>query len=306
MDVSLKALNYFLTAVEAGSISAAAKSLHVVPSAVLAGVNQVERAFGLQLTSRSRSRGIALTASGHDLMPKIQSLVDEYRNLLKEGADLRTQLTGTLRVGYYAPVAPAFLPPLVAKIFEGNTDLDIKFIACDDQAAQEGLIAGTFDVIICFAENMKPEVTYQTLLDLQPYLLVPEGHHLIDAADLQLADIGEEQLILLDLPNIVEYYRKIVHDAGIAPREVCTATTLEMVRSLVAEGLGVSILHMVPLTDVAYNGKRVVALPLDKSIPRLRIATGYFSNNPRRLVRAFVDACHEYFESEDAQRVIVN
>lgn len=65
VDISLRAIEYFLTAVERGSIKAASDELHVVPSAVLSGVNQVEDAFDLKLTTRYRSKGITLTATGH-------------------------------------------------------------------------------------------------------------------------------------------------------------------------------------------------------------------------------------------------
>ena len=305
MDVSLKALNYFLATVEAGTVAGAARNLHVVPSAVLAGVNQVEAAFGLPLTIRHRARGVALTAAGHALKPRIQHLVDEYNTLLKEGADLRTQLTGTLRVGYYAPIAPAFMPAIVEGIFNGNTDLDITFVDCDNQAAQDGLLSGAFDVIVCFPEQTRPEVTYQTLLELPGYLLLSAAHALAERSSLSLAELGDEPFILLDQPNITEYYNDVFHEAGISPRVISTATHLEMVRSLVAAGLGVSLLHMQPLVDKAYNGAAVRAIPLDPEVPPLRIAIGWFADNPRRLVRAFVDACVSHFESAEAERLLV-
>lgn len=305
VDISLKALNYFLTAVEIGTISGAAKELHVVPSAVLAGVNQVEDAFGLQLTTRHRSRGIALTADGQALKPKIQHLLDEYRTLLKEGADLRSQLTGILRVGYYAPVAPAFMPTVIAELFAGNTDLEIKFIDCDDQVAQDGLLNGRFDVIVCVAENMRPRVTYETLSELPAYLLTPIGHPLAQRPIVHVSDLTNEPLVLLDLPNISEYYSQVMADADVVPRVVATATNVEMVRSLVASGLGCSVLHMQPLTTAAYNGGHVAAVPLDRAIPPMRIVIGHHADNPRRLVRAFVDRCVQYFGEEESERLIV-
>jgi len=249
---------------------------------------------------------VALTAAGHALKPRIQHLVDEYNTLLKEGADLRTQLTGTLRVGYYAPIAPAFMPAIVDGIFDGNTDLDITFVDCDNQAAQDGLLSGAFDVIICFAEQTRPEVTYQTLLELPGYLLLPDGHRLANRRALSMRDIADEPFILLDQPNITEYYNRVFDDAGISPRIISTATNLEMVRSLVAAGLGISLLHMQPLVQQAYNGAALRAVPVKPEIPPLRIAIGWFADNPRRLVRAFVDACLAHFESEAAARLLVS
>lgn len=53
-DISLNALRYFMTAIRVGSITEAAKVVNVVPSAVHTAINQVEAAFGLRLTTRSR------------------------------------------------------------------------------------------------------------------------------------------------------------------------------------------------------------------------------------------------------------
>ena len=136
MDISLKALRYFMAAAECGSLTEASKKMHVVPSAILAAVNQVEEAFGLQLTIRHRSKGIAPTSTGKIIMARVQHLLDEYEALMSQGAEMRTQLIGTLRVGYYAPVAPAFLPSIAQNLLAYNPRVEIKFIECDTHSAQ--------------------------------------------------------------------------------------------------------------------------------------------------------------------------
>jgi hypothetical protein len=53
-------------------------------------------------------------------MQKIRSLVDEYELLLQQGTELRTALSGHISVGYYAPVASAFVPLIFAPMLEAN------------------------------------------------------------------------------------------------------------------------------------------------------------------------------------------
>lgn len=305
MDVSLKALRYFMTAVKCGSITEASRDMHVVPSAILAAVNQVEDAFGLQLITRHRAKGIAPTATGRIVMPRIQHLLDEYEGLMGAGAEMRTQLTGTLRVGYYAPVAPAFMPAIARAMLADNPRVDIKFTECDNQTAQAGLTSGRFDVILCVADSMKPDVSFEPLIEVPAYLLVPQRHRLAGRASVALSDLGSEDMVLLDLPVVSEYYSRLFERAGIAPRVASTAASLEMVRSLVGAGVGCSILHMRPATDVTYGGDRVVALPLSPSVDPLKIGLGYLPQNPRRIVRHFADNLRDLFASQDAGRLIV-
>jgi len=305
MEISLKAMRYFLTAVECGSIVGASKQLNVVPSAILAAVNQIETSFGLKLTIRHRSKGIAPTATGKLLMAKLQHLLDEYETMMSEGADLRSKLTGSLRIGYYAPIAPAFIPAIAGALLEGNTGIDIKFVECDNQTAQSGLINGTYDAVICVADAMHPQITFEPLTEVSAYLLMPENHRLTSKASVRIEDTSDENFVLLDLPVVSEYYGQMFETAGFSPNVISTASSVEMVRSLVGAGLGCSILHMRPATDISYAGQKVVALPFEPPLKPLQIALGYLPNNPRRLVSAFVEEMRSYFEGDDVQKFLV-
>lgn len=305
MRLTLNALRYFHCAVECGSISKAAEKMNVVPSAIFAAVNQVELAFGLQLVSRQRSKGIHLTATGNILLDRISHLLDEYESLLKGGADLKNRLTGTLRIGYYAPVAPAFMPNIIHKLVDNNDAVTIKMAHCDNHSAQEGLLAGDYDVILCVAEGMRPGVAYETLLDMSAYLLVKEDHVLANRKNITLKNIEHERMVLLDLPVVGEYYTRIFEKAKVTPPIVATATTIEMVRSLVGSGIGSSVLHMRPFVDVSYSGHRLAAIPFSPKVMPLRLVIGYLSENPRRLVQAFVDESRRYFLTEQAMAMVV-
>lgn len=47
-----------------------------------------------------------------------------------------------------------------------------------------------------------------------------------------------QDLVLLDLPVVSEYYSRIFDEAGVVPQIAATATTVEMAHSLVGTGLG--------------------------------------------------------------------
>ncbi|MEO1140103.1 MAG: LysR family transcriptional regulator [Pseudomonadota bacterium] len=305
-DISLKALRYFMAAIRAGSITEAAKIVNVVPSAVHTAINQVEAAFGLQLTVRSRSKGVSLTATGQQMQAKIQSLLDDYESLMRDGNEMRTQPTGTLRVGYYAPATPAFMPMVINRMMSDNNDFTVKFVERDNQSAQDGLMSGAFDVIICVANAMKPGITYETLLEVPAYALVPASHPFAARPSIAITDLSAEKLVLLDLPVISEYYATQFDRVGITPTIVATATSLEMVRSLVGNGMGCSLLHMATANELTYAGDKVTAVPLLPPIAPFKIVLGYLPDNPRRLVKIFVDELHAFFQEPDASKLRVS
>lgn len=76
-ETSLKAVQYFMAALIGGSISEAAKQMHVAFSAMLAATNQVEEIFDLLLITRHFVKGIASAATWRIPEARIQPLLDE-------------------------------------------------------------------------------------------------------------------------------------------------------------------------------------------------------------------------------------
>ena len=151
MRTSIKALNYFLRAAELGSISRAAEELNVVPSAISNAIDLVERDFQLQLVQRYPAKGIRPTAAGLAMMRKIRHMIEEYDTLFLEGGELRTALSGSITIGYYAPVAPAFMPAIVAPLVRDHPGVKVKLVEADNETAQTGLLNGEFDLILFVA-----------------------------------------------------------------------------------------------------------------------------------------------------------
>lgn len=306
MRLSLRALQYFLSAADRGSIARAAEALNVAPSAVSSAIDMVEAEFGLKLVQRYPAKGIHPTASGITLMRRIRHVIEEYDNLLIEGAELRTALSGRLSIGYYAPIAPAFIPTIAKPLVADNPDVRLGFEECDNVRAQAGLLDGAFDIILFVAENVRSGIVCRTLLEAPPYLLVPARHRFAGRESVDFKDIASTQLVLLDLPFTSEYYRTLLDDNRIEPPIVATASTTEMVRSLVGAGVGCSILNMWPATDRTYAGDAVKAIPISGGSQPLKLVLGHLDGNPRRLVHAFIEACLTHFARPQAQDLIVS
>ena len=176
MRVSIKALQYFLYAAEQGSIARAAERLNVVPSAISNAIEQVEKEFELQLVQRYPAKGIKSTAAGIAMARKIRRLIEEYDNLLLEGAELRTALSGSISIGYYAPVAPAFMPAIAGPLVRDHPGIRLSLTETDNEQAQDGLLDGKFDLILFVAENVRTGIVHRTLIEAPPYVLVHRDH----------------------------------------------------------------------------------------------------------------------------------
>jgi DNA-binding transcriptional LysR family regulator len=305
MAVSLKAMEYFTTALRHGNISKAAAELNIAASAIGSAIDQVEATFDLTLTIRQRSRGIEANASGRQIAEKFERLLEDYAAVLAEGADLKQALSGTLRIGYYAPIAPAFLPPILASFIPKRNEVTLHLNECDNDSAQDGLQNGSYDAILFVSEGVRPSVDFDVLIEAPAYCLVPTGHAFTRQSSVTIAQIATQPLVVLNRPVAAPYYQSLfdahANDITIA----AYANSTEMVRSLVSAGQGCAVLNMQPLTQQSYCGETLVGVPISDPLPHLSLSIGYDKARPRRLVQHFVDACRAHFSETGQQQCLV-
>ena len=305
MALTLKAMEYFTTALRHGNIAKAAAELNIAASAISSAINQVETEFDLTLVTRQRARGIQANVSGREVARKCERLLEEYRSVLTEGAELRHALSGTLRIGYYAPIAPAFLPQVFDTFLPAGSSVTLELTECDNEQAQDGLLNGTFDVILFVAEGARATVDFDTLITAPPYCLLPAAHPLAQEVSVSMAQIAREPLIVLNRPVATSYYEGLFQPGARHAPVVAYANSTEMARSLVASGRGCAVLNMRPLTTDSYTGAKVVALPISDDLPPLTLAIGYDKSRPRRSVQELVKACQTHFATVGASQCIV-
>jgi len=300
----MRAIRYFNTAIHKGSIALAAGELNVAASAVSAAIDQIEAHFKLKLVNRFRSRGITPTANGKEMSKKFNRLIEEYDAVLAEGADVQGALKGELRIGYYAPVAPSFLPSILADLSGTGTKITFFLEQCNNLRVQEGFLAGDFDVILFISDSALPQIGFDVLVEAPAYCLMSGDHPLVKKASVSLNDIAKHNLIVLNRPVVADYYQRLFQQDDCSPVSVAFCNSTEMVRSMVGAGQGIAVLNMHPLTDVSYAAQKLVARPISDDLPPLTLSIGYDTSNTRRLVKKFTALCRSYFELHGSQHLI--
>ena len=264
-----------------------------------------EAEVGAKLLVRSRAHGVSPTEQAIALATQFRNLLEEYSQILDQGRSWASELSGTLRIGYYAPIAPAFLPELLVPIMQSSPKLQLSMSEHNNDSAQAALLAGELDLIIFTGRDLKPGIDTTTLMELQPYVLVAAGHPLAKRDRLTLQEVGHYPIVQLDLPVARSYVNELFHDAGVVPNVVANANSTEMVRSLVGAGLGIAILSMRPRTTYSYGGNILSTIPLSPSLTQITLHAGKISGRPRHVVGIFLNALKHWCASPDVQNVKV-
>jgi LysR family transcriptional regulator for bpeEF and oprC len=105
----LRAIEYLVRVVEAGSFAAAARELDVSPPAVTQLIAALERELGTQLLQRD-SRRLRLTADGELFLPSCSAALAELRGAEARLSVNRTRASGKLVVGMQRRTGQAMAP----------------------------------------------------------------------------------------------------------------------------------------------------------------------------------------------------
>ncbi|SEO18418.1 DNA-binding transcriptional regulator, LysR family [Paracoccus alcaliphilus] len=305
MRLSLRAMRYTRTAILRSSIAAAAEELNVAASAVSAAIDQAEEAFGITLVTRARAKGISPTSAGRVILRRMEDLLDRYDAMLIDGAEMRTSLSGVLKIGYYAPVAPAFLPKILAPMLSENPSLSLFLEECDNARAQSGLLDGRYDVILFVADSPVPQIVVERLIHAPTYCLCSSEHRFARQTSVRLLDLVDEPLIILDRPVAKAHYLDLLESSGKPISVVATVNSTEMIRALVGSGLGCSILNMRPVSSSTYAGDNTACLPIEESSIGLTLSLGHVPGPRRRVVQAFSEACKIFFSAPEGRAMII-
>lgn len=264
MRFTLRQLELFVAACELGSLTAAAERRHIAQSAVSSAIQTLERSLGVSLLLRHHATGVSPTAEGVRFLERARELMRTAEELDRFSSDLTTEVGGPLEIGCLVTVAPVVMPRLARSFLDRYPTVELHLTEAGQDELLAKLRTGAISLALTYDLDIDPSrFGHQVLLDLPPRALVAADSPLAGRTDgLSLAELAEQPLVLLDLPLSGEYFLALFRAQGIEPRVAHRSPHLEVVRSLVANGFGASLINIEPACLTSLDGGRLATLPL--------------------------------------------
>ncbi len=297
LHYSLRQLEYFVTTAECHSVANAARKLNVSQPSVSKALTNLEGQFSTQLFVRHHAKGVSLTRAGERLLVDARSLLRYAKDLQQTVLDSGELVTGQVEVACFMNVAPIFMPALLAdfqKIYEG---ISVRLHEGNQDKLISGLISGRYELALMFDLVLPEEIAIKKMAGFDHYILLPEGHPQASKRKVFLNDMMGDNLVLLDVPPSREYFLDIFRSLGLEPSVSFSSPSLEMVRGMVGQGRGYSLLVTHPHLDYTYDGQKIVTLPLADDIPRAELGIARHAQiRPTRAMKLFFDFCTDWFD----------
>lgn len=263
MQFSLTQIQYFVAVANAGSFTIAARQLRVVQPTLSSAIKQLEDGLGYALLDRVPRRGVRLTRRGRRFYDEASKLLRQAERLERFVRNPADSLTGTLRLGVYQPMSVFRTPQLLREFHKVHPDVEVDIQEGSQERLVELLKGNFVDVVVSYSLIDFAQWEVETLTKIPPHAIVSTRHPLANKTSVTLQEIAQEPLVLLDLPYTGAYYLGLFEAQGLSPEVAYRIEGYETVRSMVAEGFGVSVLSHRPQHNKTYVGDGVHVLELE-------------------------------------------
>jgi DNA-binding transcriptional LysR family regulator len=294
MKFTLRQLSYFIAAAETSSITHASKRANISQPAISTAISHIERELGTQLFLRHHAQGLSLTAAGRTLLRDAKQLIKQAEGLYSAAEDINRLPRGELSVGWFSTLAPIVMPEVASTFLKALPEVSLRSVESD----QEGLLArlrhAEIEVAVTYDLSISGDIEFRPLASLPPYALFGASHPLAHERTVKLSQLAPLPMVLLDMPMSREYFLALFIRERLEPNIAWSSAQLEVVRTMVANGLGYTLANVRPRADAALDGRRLHRVTLAGEQPPMRIGTATLrALKKTRLVESFERHCAE-------------
>ena len=279
MDYTLRQLRYFVAVAEQGTIVGAAEQLHLSESAVSSAVADLESALGVALMTRRKSQGVLVTPSGRFVLERARRLLREADLLHHDAAGEQGELVGPVLIGCSPGLAPGMLPSILDQTATEHPRIALDFVLGAQDDLLPRLLYGEIDAVVLPGRHLPAGVESRTLFNAPVVALLPPDHRLRDAESVTLKELAHEPYIMLDVSPGVENAVAMFASIGQQPVIRYRSNSVELTKSLVARGLGFSLLLRRPWPEFD-AGEPMVMKPVEPQLADETIAVAWSAGMP--------------------------
>lgn len=243
----------FLAVLQYKSYSKAAQAIYVPQPTLSHRILQLEQELGASLLIRN-AKEISLTEAGQHFLPYAHQLYRATENARQEMQSLRRGDGGTLTVGVSTTLMQLAMAAFLKDFITAHPEVNLRVLSRSSEAILRHLSEGQVDVAVVQYHIHSGELTFEEALQNDVCLVASPSHPLAQQADVHLSALAQHSVILFPRERL---YRAFLDNEftrmGVRLNHVMEAENIYLIKTLVAAGLGLSLL---PRLYVAQELKR--------------------------------------------------
>ncbi len=235
-------INYFITAVEEGSFSAAARKLYISQPALSKQITSLEEQIGVTLFDRSGYRP-KLTEEGTRYYETVSELRAEYDDMLRE---IRSMSAKQIRIAYTGNETNRRVLSAIGRLKRKHPEYEVRFQKCNFEESLEQLKAGNVDLALGLDSMLdhRTGVIFRKFFDNEMCVITSFDHPLAGQESVTIKDIVHEPMVLFSKEYGKTYYEvstEAMQKAGLRPKKKTEVSSYDEFLTNVSIGMGIAI-----------------------------------------------------------------
>ena len=240
MNITFRQLRLFLALAETGSVSAAAKVMHVTQPTASMQLREVTQAVGLPLYEVV-SRRVYLTEAGQALARTARAIASEWDGFEQRVSGAKGLTSGRLKVAVVS-TAKYFIPRLLGSFCKLHPQIDISLEILNRDHVITRLRSNLDDLYVMSRPPEDLLLEDQILMPNPLVVIAPAGHRLAAKKRVNMAQLQGERLLLREKGSGTRMATDVhLRQLGFVPTAVLELGSNEAIKESVEGQLGVSI-----------------------------------------------------------------
>lgn len=249
--MEIKQLESFVAVVEWGSFSQAARHLYVTQPTVSTQIKQLENELDAQLLLRTTQK-LELTPIGRELYNNAKSILRIVQNIEDT---FENQSLQTLNIGASSVPAAYILPKVLTEFRKCNKDTHLNIHEGDSIEIIDLVANGQIHAAIVGTTMPNKDLEFKTICADRLVVVTPNTDYYRDfkAAGGNTLKLLQEPIILREQGSgTLKETIKMLKSVGITKQQLNSVATIndsETLKNFVKEGLGITILSEIAMTN---------------------------------------------------------
>lgn len=283
--MELRQLRYYVAIVDHGSLSRAARVLHIVQPALTQQIQLLEEELQAQLLHRS-AQGTITTDAGKLFYEHAQAILKQVGDARSAVAQSTTRPTGTVALGIPQSVSAALALPLLTAVRAQYPEISLQLTEELSGNLIEQLKSGRINLAVLFDDGqLHPFIVKPLVEEPMLYITRAGSQFALEGSSVSLQQALRAPLILPGMQHGVRpRIERLVRDAGLQIASVIDINSVAILKSALLADMGATILAVAPLQAEIERGElvaqaidgdvsRTIALCASKNIPLTNAAS---------------------------------
>lgn len=245
MKLNHRQLEAFRALIQTGSVTEAAKRMHITQPATSRLIADLESNVGYVLFRREKKR-LSPTPEALALFEEVDRSFIGIGEIAEAAKEIGNFRRGSLRIASLPALALEFLPRIITQFCNDKPDISISLQIHSSQRVTQCVASQQYDLGFTETQTANAAVNTRLLCDAPMLAILPKGHAMLKHASLTPKHFEGENFVSLGSNYSPRKLIDAVFQANDVKRKLQIETQLSLAAgNLVASGAGVSIIDNV-------------------------------------------------------------